>query len=151
MINILNLKTKMDFQILEKKDFNPSTVTMVSNFSISINPTDLANYLPVVHLFDKKSGERLKLLSGSRNSIQYYGLECIIISVCYKKIRRGMRTGAMNNMVSIDLQYNKKNIHIKLSSTTLTSVGTSNFEFGNEVFETMLNHINMLNKNIKIY
>lgn len=139
----------MNFEILEKKDFNPSTVTMVSNFSMSINPLDLANYLPVVHLFDKKTGERLKLVSGSRNSIKYYGIECIIISVCYKKIRRGMRTGAMNNMVSVDLQYNNKNIHIKISSTTLTSVGTSDFEFGNNVFKIMTNHINMLNRNIK--
>ena len=139
----------MNVNILKYDEFNPSTITMVSNFNKSINSNDIAEYLPVVHLFDKKTNERLKLISGSRNSIKYYGHEGIIISVCYKKTRRGMRTGAMNNMVSIDLQYKEKNIHIKLSSTTMTSVGTSGFEFGNEVFKLMTHHINMLNTNVK--
>lgn len=139
----------MNFNILKKEDFNPSTITMVSSFNKSINAKDIAEYLPVVHLFDTKTKERIKLISGSRNSIKYYGHEGIVISVCYKKIRRGMRTGAMNNMVSVDLQYKEKNIHIKLSSTTMTSVGTSGFEFGKEVFTLMTHHINMLNSNIR--
>lgn len=138
----------MGFIFLKEKDFNPSTVTMVSNFNKSINSKEISEFLPVVHLFDK-SNERLKLVSGSRNSIKYYGHEGIIISVCYKNIRRGMRTGAMNNMVSVDLQYKEKNIHVKISSTTMTSVGTSSFEFGNEVFNIMIRHINMLNGNIR--
>ena len=140
---------RMDVRILSKDEYIPSTVTMVSRFNKSIDIIDIAKYLPVVHLFNKNTGERLKLDSGTRTSIKYYGYEGIVISVCYKKIRRGMRTGAMNNMASLDVQYGGKNIHVKLSSNTITSVGTSGYEFGVKVFDLMLKHINMLNNNIR--
>lgn len=139
----------MEVKYLKEEEFNPSTITMVANFNTSINAKEISEFLPVVHLFDNRTNKRLKLISGSRNSIKYYGHEGIIISVCYKKVRRGMRTGAMNNMISIDLQFEKKNIHIKLSSNTMTSVGTPGFEEGIKVFKIMLSHINMLNSNIK--
>ncbi len=139
----------MDIQILQPDEYIPSTVTMVSSFDKTINPKDVAEYLPVVHLFHEKTGKRLKLDSGTRTSIKYYGIENIIISVCYKKTRRGMRTGAMNNMVSLDIQHGGKNIHVKLSSTTITSVGTSGYQFGVDVFNLMIKHLNMLNNNIK--
>jgi len=138
-----------EVKILSKDEYLPSTVTMVANLNQSINVLNIAKYLPVVHLYNKNTGKRITLVSGSRESIKYYGYEGIVVSVCYKKIRRGMRTGAMNNMVSIDLQYGKKNIHVKLSSTTITSVGTPGFEFGLKVFDLMISHINMLNDNIK--
>lgn len=139
----------MDIQTLKFEEYIPSTVTMVSSFDRTINPKDIAEFLPVVHLFHEKTGKRLKLDSGTRTSIKYYGIEDIIISVCYKKIRRGMRTGAMNNMVSLDIQHGKKNIHVKLSSTTITSVGTSGYKLGVDVFNLMISHLNMLNQNIK--
>ena len=139
----------MDIQILQPDEYIPSTVTMVSSFDKTINPKDVAEYLPVVHLFHEKTGKRLKLDSGTRTSIKYYGIENIIISVCYKKTRRGMRTGAMNNMVSLDIQHGGKNIHVKLSSTTITSVGTSGYQFGVDVFNLMIKHLNMLNNNIR--
>ena len=138
----------MDIQLLKPDEYIPSTVTMVSSFDKTINPKDVAEYLPVVHLFHEKTGKRLKLDSGTRTSIKYYGIENIIISVCYKKTRRGMRTGAMNNMVSLDIQHGGKNIHVKLSSTTITSVGTSGYQFGVDVFNLMIQHLNMLNQNI---
>ena len=139
----------MDIKILSEEEYVPSTVTMVSRLNKSIDVVDLSTYLPVVHLFNKSNGERLKLDSGTRTSIKYYGYEGIIISICYKKIRRGMRTGAMNNMASLDIQYGRKNIHVKLSSNTITSVGTSSYDFGIEVFDLMLSHINMLNSNLR--
>ena len=37
----------MNFNILKKEDFNPSTITMVSSFNKSINAKDIAEYLPV--------------------------------------------------------------------------------------------------------
>ena len=115
----------MEVKILKEDEYVPSTVTMVSRFNKTINVVDISTYLPVVHLFNKKTGERLKLDSGTRTSIKYYGYEGIIISICYKKIRRGMRTGAMNNMVSLDIQHGGKNIHVKLSSNTDPSLTTS--------------------------
>ena len=139
----------MNVKILTEEEYVPSTVTMVSRLNKSIDVVDLSTYLPVVHLFNKNNGERLKLDSGTRTSIKYYGYEGIIISICYKKIRRGMRTGAMNNMASLDIQYGGKNIHVKLSSNTITSVGTSGYDFGIKVFDLMLSHINMLNSNLR--
>jgi hypothetical protein len=139
----------MDVQILTEDEYVPSTVTMVSRLNRSIDVVDISTYLPVVHLFNVNTGERLKLDSGTRTSIKYYGYEGILISICYKKIRRGMRTGAMNNMASLDVQYMGKNIHVKLSSNTITSVGTSGYEFGVKVFNLMISHINMLYRNLR--
>ena len=107
----------------------------------------LSKFLPVIHLFDNE-GNRIKLISGSRNSIEYYGVDKIILSVCYKKIRRGMRTGAMNNMVSIDIQLLEKNIHVKLSANSITCVGTSGIDQGIQVFNIIKDYIYMLNSNI---
>lgn len=139
----------MSVHILDEKDYTPSTVTMVARLNKSIKTEHIAEYLPVTHLFSKGTGKRVKLDSGTRKSIEFFGYEGIIISVCYKKIRRGMRTGAMNNMISADLQYQGKNIHVKISSTTLVSVGTPGYEFGFEVFKLMTSHLNMLNSNAK--
>ena len=136
-----------NIQIIPKKDFKPSTITTVSSFNTNINVQILSELLPVTHIFNKDN-KKIKLVSGSRNSIEYYGTEYIIVSVCYKKSRRGMRTGAMNNMVSIDIQIDGKNIHSKLSETALTSVGTSNIRVAEKVFSLIILHINMLNNNI---
>ena len=135
-------------EAIPKKNYQPSTITIVSKLTNELDVTNVAKFLPVINLFDK-TGQRIKLLSGSRNSIQYYGIDKIIISVCYKKIRRGMRTGAMNNMVSIDIQILNKNIHVKLSSNSVTCVGTSGIEHGIEVFDVIKNYIYMLDSNIK--
>lgn len=134
---------------IKKEHYLPSTITIVSKIDKDLNVINIAKFLPVIHLFDKNN-QRIKLISGSRNSIKYYGTENIILSVCYKKIRRGMRTGAMNNMVSIDIQILQKNIHVKLSSTSITCVGTSGIDQGNLVFNIIKEYIVMLNNNIKL-
>lgn len=126
--------------IVSYEDFVPSTITLGACFNSDINIANLANFLPVYHVYDEEKN-RIKLISGSRESIKYYGPEKAIVSVCFKKIRRGMRTGAMNNMVSLDIQLGGKNVHLKVSSSAITSVGTSSIEFGEEVFKTVINHI----------
>ena len=155
-INIILLKILINFfkhffkkmiETIKKQDYLPSTITVVSKLTQDLDVLAIAKFLPVIHLFDEND-KRIKLISGTRNSIQYYGVENIIISVCYKKIRRGMRTGAMNNMVSLDIQYLKKNIHVKLSSNSITCVGTSGLDQGVSVFNIIKNYIYMLNDNI---
>jgi len=133
---------------IKKEDYLPSTITVVSKVTNELNVIKLSKFLPVIHLFDS-DGNRIKLISGSRNSIDYYGIDKIILSVCYKKVRRGMRTGAMNNMVSIDIQLLEKNIHVKLSSNSITCVGTSGIEQGIQVFNVIKDYIHMLDSNIK--
>jgi len=136
-----------EIDIIPKHKFKPSTVTIRKTFNININIFNLSNYLPIYHIFDKE-GNRIKLISGSRKSIEYYGPEKSVISICFKDIRRGMRTGAMNNMVSLDIQKNGKNIHLKVSSSAIISVGTSSLKEGENVFNTVINHIEEIQKKI---
>jgi len=134
-----------EINVLEKEKFVPSTITIKGIFSSKIDINILSNFLFVEQKFDKKNN-RIKLISGSRQSIEYFGPEGAIVSVGYKNVRRGMRTGAMNNMVSIDMQFGGKNIHIKLSSTSITSVGTSNIDAGKKVVNKIIEHITNLQK-----
>lgn len=130
----------MEINVLSEDEFKPSTITIAGSFNISIDIKNIAEWIPIKNIFDK-DGKRQRLVSGSRESIKYFGPEGSIVSMCYKKTRRGMRTGAMNNMISADMQYNQKNIHLKISSTSVTSVGTNSLEDGNKVFNLITQHI----------
>ena len=137
-----------DIDIIPYDEYNPATITIAGYSNTTIDIEKVTQFLPVQHLFDEETGERLKLKSGSRKTIEYMGTEGVFISICYKKIRRGMRTGAMNNMASLDIQYEGKNIHLKLSSGSITSVGTKTIESGKAVFKVVANAIQKLQKSI---
>jgi hypothetical protein len=139
----------MRVDILTEDEFQPSTITIAGNFNISLDINNLSLWLPICNIFNEE-GKRVLLISGSRESIKYFGPEGVIVSMCYKKTRRGMRTGAMNNMISADMQYHQKNIHLKISSTSITSVGTKSIENGKEVFKAMTDHINNLRDRLEI-
>lgn len=138
----------IEVEILDYEDYNPSTVTVAGYLNTTIDIVNVSRYLPVNHIFDKDTGERVKLQSGSRQRISYFGIEGVFISICYKKVKRGMRTGAMNNMVSLDIQWGEKNIHLKLSSSSITSVGTKTIEDGQSVFDVVIDHIVQLQEMI---
>lgn len=135
----------VSIETLKKEDFTPSTIVLKGIFSSKIDINILSKFLFVDHKFDKKN-KRIKLISGSRKHIEYFGPEGAVVSIGYKNIRRGMRTGAMNNMVSIDMQLGGKNIHIKFSATSITSVGTRTIEAGKKVINTILEHAANLQK-----
>jgi hypothetical protein len=135
-----------EIEIIAKEDYNPATITIAGYLNTTIDIEKVTQFLPVHHLFDDETDERLKLKSGSRKTIEYMGTEGVFISICYKKIRRGMRTGAMNNMASLDIQYGGKNIHLKLSSGSITSVGTKKLESGKAVFKVVAGAIQKLQK-----
>jgi hypothetical protein len=139
----------MEINIISEEDFKPSTITLKAIFSVSVKIKNLSEFLPINNIFDE-NGKRRYLVSGSRESINYFGPEGSVVSMCYQKTRRGMRTGAMNNMVSTDIQYNHKNIHLKISAGSILSVGTSNLEDGKKVFETMIEHIINLQNNLEV-
>ena len=139
----------MSVKILNENEYSSSTVTMLSTLNRNLKTRIVAEYLPIVNLFDAK-GKRIKLIPGTRNSIRYYGIEGIIITSCYKDdIRRGVRLGVMNNMICSDLQLMGKNVHIKISESIITSVGTKNFEDGRRAILFMIKHLNILKKNIE--
>lgn len=123
---------------------------MVASFNRSINTVLVATYLPIIHLYNSK-GERIKLSPGTRDGVNFFGYNNIIITSCYKKIRRGIRTGAMNNMICTDLQLSNRNIHMKMSDTIITSVGTCGYDSGKKAFNSMINHLNMLKKNVTYF
>lgn len=139
----------LELNIMSKEEFVPATITLRGSFSVSVDINNLANFLPITNIFDDE-GKRLFLVSGCRESIKYFGVEGSVVSLCYCKIRRGMRTGAMHNMVSADIQYNFKNIHIKISSSSITSVGATSMEIGNKVFAKMTEHIINLQEDLNI-
>jgi len=138
----------MNVDILTEDNYKSSTITMVATLDKSLKTRYVAEYLPVVHLFNTK-GERVKLDSGTRDGISFFGINGIIITSCYKDIRRGVRLGAMNNMICSDLQILDKNVHIKLSESIITSVGTCGYNNGKVAFRCMIEHLNNLKNNIE--
>jgi hypothetical protein len=138
----------MSVKILSPEDYKSSTVTMVATLNKTLKTRFVADYLPVVHLFNSKGG-RIKLDSGTRDGINFFGINGIIITSCFKDIRRGVRLGAMNNMICSDLQILDRNVHIKISETIITSVGTCGYENGKKAFNCVINHINTLKENIE--
>ena len=133
-------------EILPFEEYNPSTVTVAGYLSTSVDVVNLANFIPVSHMFSEKDNSRLKRKSGSRQNIPYFGIENSVISVCYKSIIRGMRTAGMHNMASLDIQLSGRNIHVKLSSTSINTVGTKNSEEKGKVFNAIVDHIKHLQK-----
>ena len=140
----------MNVEILSEDNYKSSTITMVGTLNKSLKTRYVAEYLPVIHLFNSK-GERIKLDSGTRDGINFFGINDIIITSCYKDIRRGVRLGAMNNMICSDLQILDKNVHIKLSESIITSVGTCGYENGKKAFSCMIKHLNILKNNIDYF
>jgi len=137
----------MTVRILSEEEYKSSTITMVATLNHSLKTRYIAEYLPVVHLFNNK-GDRVKLDSGTRDGITFFGVNGIVITSCYKDIRRGVRLGAMNNMICSDLQILNRNVHIKISESIITSVGTCGYENGKRAFNCMIGHLNALKDNI---
>lgn len=140
----------MSIDILSEDDYKSSTVTMAATLNKSLKTRTVAEYLPVVHLYNEKN-ERIKLNPGTRDGINFFGINDIIITCCYKDIRRGVRLGAMNNMICSDLQILDKNVHIKISETIITSVGTPTYEDGKIALGCMIKHLNNLKDNIQYF
>lgn len=123
---------------------------MVATLNSTIDAYTVAQYLPVTHLYDS-NGKHIRLDSGTRDGIKFFGINGVIITSCYKDIRRGIRTGAMNNMICLDLQVLERNVHIKLSENIITSVGTCGYESGRYAFNCMIEHLNLLKRNIEYF
>lgn len=134
--------------IIPYEEYKPATITIAGYSNTSIDIMKVAEFLPVHHIFEEETDERLKLKSGSRKRIEYMGKEKIFVSICYKHIRRGVRLGVMSNMASLDVQLGGKNIHLKLSSNSITSVGTKTIENGRIVFGVVSDAIKDLQEDI---
>lgn len=130
----------MNLPILSFDNFKSSTITIKASLSSEINVHTLANFLVINNRFDENNN-RIKKSSKSRAKIDYTGPEESIVSICYDELRRGMRTGAMNNMLQMDVQYGGINVHNKLSSNAITIVGVPTIELAKRVFQVIINKI----------
>lgn len=140
-------ESDLEVDILPIDKYKPSTITMAGYFNTTVGVRKIVDFIPINHVFE--GNKRIKVKPGSRKSIGYLGIEEVFISACYGNIKRGMRTGAMNNMASLDIQIGGKNIHLKLSSRSITSVGTRDLETGERVFGAMIDNINELQNMIR--
>jgi len=137
-----------DIVIMKKKDYVASTTVIKGVLNNKLDTNILSKFLIITHKFSKE-GKRIKLLSGTRKNIPYYGPDGAIIFLGYKDIRRGMRTGAMSNMISLDIQMGGKNIHIKMSSNSITTMGTTTVETGIKVINRVMEHLFVLHELLK--
>lgn len=122
-------------------DFKPSNMVMVVRFQNSLNLMSVFELLTIVPFMYEINSK-----SNNRDKIPYFGVERAIVGIRYKKINRGIRKGdnSMSNIIALDFQYCKKNIHIKLSKNNLVIVGILNKNMGLEVAKIVLMHIKMV-------
>jgi hypothetical protein len=128
-----------------------STITMITPIEGEVDLN--AAYEALCILYPKNTdGTRFVHPEKTRNKIPYFGVSNVIVCIKYKGKVRGIRqnTGQMNNVVSIDLQCCNKNINLKLSRTGIQLTGASSEEMGNEAFEILCTHLNMIQDNIKL-
>lgn len=122
-------------------DFKPSNMVMVVRFENSLNLMSVFELLTIVPF-----KYEINTKSNNRDKIPYFGVERAIVGIRYKKMDRGIRKGdkSMSNIIALDFQYSKKNIHVKLSKNNLVIVGILNKKMGLEVAKIILNHIEMV-------
>lgn len=131
----------VEIELLEEKEYSPETITLRGIFNVPINITNVALWMPINIIYDN-DGNRIICPKKKRKQIEYYGEDGAIISMCYgKKIIRGIRTSAMNNMLSTDIQCNNKNIHLKISKDKINSVGIKSYKSAKHVFDNVMKHI----------
>jgi hypothetical protein len=121
-----------------------STMTLCAGLNTSVN-IELAYDLLSVIYPTNEDGSRFVHPKNTRDKIPYFGIPNSIVCIKYKGKIRGIRQneGQMNNVVSIDLQNNEKNINLKLAKTNLQLTGAKSEEKGRDAFLVLCAHVNM--------
>lgn len=123
--------------------FSPNNMVVNVTWDEKINLTKAFNLLPI---------QSLEIdLDKIKKKIPYYGIEDVIVSIRYKKQSRGIRPipEKADNFVSIDLQINNKNVHIKLSENNVLVMGVVSVQRAIEATQCLLDTIYMTDQNIK--
>jgi hypothetical protein len=130
--------------------FKVSTMVMVASLTGNV---DIAAAYQVLPLTCPKSitGQPISIVSGAREKVPYYGTPNIIVGLRYSGQSRGIRMGGgqLSNVVSIDLQCQEKNIHLKLSNNNVQLTGALSEEMGSNAFEILCQHLNMAQSHIQ--
>lgn len=123
-----------DASYRSKKIFEPSNMVVVAHIDQTLN---LRNVAETLLLYRPKG-----MVFDSEEKIPYFNVEKVIVGLTYDDIRRGIRKdGGVANFVSIDLQYQKKNIHVKISKDNFNIMGLLNQEMGREAAKACLDAI----------
>src|SRR5258706_4451233 len=127
----------------ESEKFNPNNMVIVIRWKGTINLAEAFISLPIFVV-------DVPLSKGGKIKIPYYGVEDVIVSIRYKKESRGIRdaSGQSDNFVSVDLQINKRNVHIKLSSKNALVMGVTSVEEGSEAVNCLLDLIYITDQNL---
>lgn len=143
-IKIEPISTKLN--IISQKDYISSTLTVTASLNTCVNLFLLVKFLPIFNIFDSED-KRVKNEKGDK--IQFYDKDNSIVSICYKNTIRGVRKTAMNNMLSLDYQIDKKNVHVKISKNEICCVGAKTNEIARQIFLTLIEEMNELQDTIK--
>lgn len=128
-----------------EQEFRAVNIVMATHLSSVLDLRSIYTLLTTVAvdftLQSKKDG-------GSRQKVPYFGMERVILSVRFGNQSRGIRKegGQLRNVVSVDLQYAQKNIHLKISRTKIQLTGALTEEMGVGAFRTVLDHLVMVNE-----
>lgn len=132
------------------KSLEASTITMITSLKGFV---EIAAAFELLCLIYPKNPDGTRFIhpTKTRNKIPYFGVPNSIVCVKYKGSVRGIRQneGQMNNVVSVDLQCCNKNINLKLAKTKIQLTGASSEEMGNEAFEILCAHLNMIQSHIE--
>jgi hypothetical protein len=126
------------------KSFIPNNMVVLFEWDKPLNLADIFVSLPIV------SVEGLPIIKGKKTKIPYFGIENVIVNIRYKNKSRGVRPflAKPDNFVSVDLQIDQRNVHIKLSINNALVMGVTSFETAHEAIKCLLSIIDMVNKNL---
>lgn len=128
----------------EYKDFNPNNMVCLFKWEGDLDLLNMFNSLPITVL------DILPTIKGKKCKMKYYGIDQTIVNIRFKKKSRGIRPllETSDNFVSIDLQNNGKNIHIKFSVNNALVLGSKSFEEATDAIKTCFEIMKMSDNNL---
>jgi len=138
----------------KKKDPTTTNVVLSGSLSHDINMDSFFNMVVVTPIILNDANKKPVLINISmlprRSKIPYFNAEKIIISARYGGIYKGFRHKSnVKAFGDIDMQYDQKNVHIKISKNNLLVVGAISEEMGEKAFGILIDHFKMLNQHWK--
>ncbi len=143
------MTTQLVSSCLNIDNFRSSNIVAIVRWEGEISLNDAFRCLPI---FSINEVPIIKGKKGKKIKIPYYGVEDVIISIRHKKECRGLRTilnTKQDNFVSVDLQTEGKNVHIKLSETNATVTGVTTLEQGLNSIQCLLDLIHQTDENLE--
>jgi len=128
-------------------NFNCSNMVIVIRWKGKISLNAAFQCLPILVVENKL----VSTIKGKKIKIPYYGIEDTIVSIRYKSNVRGIREmlkKQSDNFVSVDLQSQNKNVHIKLSENNVTIMGVTTLEHAMEATQCIIDLIQQCDENL---